>query len=421
MYKFHPTPNNVVTGIIKKHLPRKAIHVLEPSVGDGALINGICLKKNSLLAVDLDPSKVSYIKNFFSGHKLNVICANFLELNFSEEKFDLVICNPPFDGKNCITYQGATLPLEAAFLLKSISLCKDNGRLIFVLPCSVVQGSRLSKFREMLCQQVQLKYSYKLSKFAFTDVEGEFSVLIFDKNVKPVPTVFISQSGYKIVGEVDKVTDTWSFDAEEIHAEVELKSKLLSSEFRYVEFDSVFNVTRGKVTSDYNSAGHFHTTNVALQSKCSLSDAVKSSHKIDNPSLICFGDFYIKRVSRGLCDSLSIYSGDTQPFTDCIIKITPKQDFDKASMFFSLMVLLQDTNVKNILQKGSGAKYLDVRRLKKLQLPTGLESEFKIYYLKFIDGNHEDRIEIARKINLLLSNKKIPKVISSEKLQVKTA
>lgn len=143
-------------------LPNKAC-ILEPSVGTGTIILE-CMKyfKNfSLDAIEIDKSVYIKTKLLFDErvNTTNFMNADFLKHNFNKKRYDLIIGNPPYFE---ITKENRTLEviiknfkeilsgrtnIYSLFIYKCIKLLKPNGKLIFIIPKTILSGKYFSKLR----------------------------------------------------------------------------------------------------------------------------------------------------------------------------------------------------------------------------------------------------------------------------------
>ena len=394
MFYFYPTPEHIVENIVKRHSPSKFASVLEPSIGDGALLKALNTLGKKITCVDINSKRLSAVDLLQNSQEFKLIHSDFLNVNFKEEKFDLILCNPPFDGKKQYIFANKTLPIEAAFLKKSLELCREDGRLIFILPSSVTRGTRLKWFREYILDNYCLSYSYKLPKFTFKKVEGNFSVLIIDKKKKNNVTIFRNEKSEVKVKSLFKVTNNISFDADEIIAAKNYRSLIKNTALDLIPIDKLFSFQRGDIKSDYKRLEVLHTTNASQNLKASpISKLCVES-----------GDWIIKRVSRDLTNSLREYAGNKVSYTDCIIRIKSIDNNFTYRNFFSLSVMLQVKDFCEVITKGSGAKYLDFSTFKKIQVPINLHLAYDFHYRCFINANDNERIEIARKVAFIFIN-----------------
>ena len=133
------TPKNVRDKVINYLENHKFQSVLEPSCGSGEFINDIQNKFDKTKIVGIEYNKTIYnkIKNNF-GKNVELHNKDFLEYK-SNEKFDLIIGNPPYfvvsqKNKNCMTGRGNIFVL---FIYKCLTEhLKEGGIMAFVLPTS---------------------------------------------------------------------------------------------------------------------------------------------------------------------------------------------------------------------------------------------------------------------------------------------
>lgn len=133
------TPKNVRDKVINYLENQKFQSVLEPSFGSGEFINDIQNKFDKTKIVGIEYNKTIYnkIKNNF-GKNVELHNKDFLEYK-SNEKFDLIIGNPPYfvvsqKNKNCMTGRGNIFVL---FIYKCLTEhLKEGGIMAFVLPTS---------------------------------------------------------------------------------------------------------------------------------------------------------------------------------------------------------------------------------------------------------------------------------------------
>jgi predicted RNA methylase len=409
MHNFYPTPSHIVTSIIKKHIPRKARSFLDPSIGNGALIQGMKFNEKHLTCVDIDKTRLEFVEHLLGEGNYQFIHEDFLERDFGFAKFDCVICNPPFDGRKQYIDSSKKIPIEAAFLRKALSLISDKGRLIFILPSSVSKGSRLKWFRETILKEFHLSYSYKLPKFTFQDIEGEFSVVILDKRTGSGASHLRGSDNSRITLKSNDITKVNSFDSDEIIAFERYSSMISLIPFESVPFLDLFSLTRGPIASNYKKNNVLHTTNYFNfidENKVDVKD--NSNHKMD------FGDWMIKRVARNLLESVTEYKGSSSEYTDCILRLRAINRKFEIESFFAFHILTQLYATKNLLVKGSGASYLDVTALKNLKVPYGIHEYFVSDFEKYVNASHKSRLLTAKKCAFILENKTLD-VVSSNK------
>ncbi len=159
------TPQKVVLEMLSKI--NIGEEILEPSCGEGAFLNEINCDGN-IDAFDIDKEALKKIKN----EKANIYCEDFLKHTFSK-KYNTIIGNPPyikiqdldeeyrnFLQKNFYTCSSGNIDIFYAFIEKCISLLKDNGEMILIIPNSWCLNKSAEKLREILS-----KYEVEITDF----------------------------------------------------------------------------------------------------------------------------------------------------------------------------------------------------------------------------------------------------------------
>lgn len=123
---FYPTPAKVADQVIAALEIRDGQEILEPSCGDGALLEALdrWTRRHSVearvLGVECDSGRVATCRR----KGFNVVQDNFLELP-EGKKFDRIIMNPPFCGKHYKKHLG-----------KAVAMLKPGGKLVSILPAT---------------------------------------------------------------------------------------------------------------------------------------------------------------------------------------------------------------------------------------------------------------------------------------------
>ena len=99
---------------------RKPVRVLEPSCGDGRILDELRARGCRSLGIEVDPGRATQAKA--KGH--SVLCANFLEQP-ATPTFDRVVMNPPFYGQHYVKH-----------VRHAIGFLKPGGVLVAILPAT---------------------------------------------------------------------------------------------------------------------------------------------------------------------------------------------------------------------------------------------------------------------------------------------
>lgn len=143
--------------------------VLEPSCGTGIIILE-CIKnfKNfSLDAIEIDKNIYTKTKKIFSSiDNIHFINNDFLKHDFGKKKYDLIIGNPPYfeitkENRVLITEEfkeivSGRINIYSLFIYKCIKLLKPNGKLVFIIPKTILSGKYFSKLRTFIHQNCNI-------------------------------------------------------------------------------------------------------------------------------------------------------------------------------------------------------------------------------------------------------------------------
>lgn len=102
------------------HNPPEPIRVLEPSCGDGRILDAIRDRRHHLLGIEYHHGRAAQAKA--KGH--NVLTANFLDCPPRAE-FDAVVMNPPFYGRHYVKH-----------VRHALKFLKPRGLLVSILPAT---------------------------------------------------------------------------------------------------------------------------------------------------------------------------------------------------------------------------------------------------------------------------------------------
>lgn len=118
--QFYPTPRKVIDRVLSSISISKDERVLEPSCGDGAILDALAESGIYANGIEYDAGRANQSRA--KGHSVQI--ANFLECE-PDPRFDYVIMNPPFAGQHYVKH------VEHA-----MKFLRAGGILIAILPAN---------------------------------------------------------------------------------------------------------------------------------------------------------------------------------------------------------------------------------------------------------------------------------------------
>lgn len=190
--------------------------VLEPSCGDGvfveaardalrALRTNARYKKEQLVGVELVEEEAFKARSRVPEFRNGIICQDFfswLAENQPIAKFDAVLGNPPFIRYQNFPEPCRTLAMEfmqaqglrpnrltniwVPFVVASITLLKEGGRLAMVIPAELLQVTYAGQLRQYFADNFRKITIYACNEMFFENAEQEVVLLLADEKL-PTP------------------------------------------------------------------------------------------------------------------------------------------------------------------------------------------------------------------------------------------
>lgn len=151
--------------------------VLEPSAGDGALVEPLFGVASKVHAIELDPSQAAYIMSDCTVDEtaVTVTTGDFLKLPRFAKRYDVALMNPPFENGQ-----------DVAFVMKALEWC---GEVVSILRLKALAGVRR---KAELWDRVELARLCILSRRpAFSGQKGamaDFVVAHLRRPAHPIPS-----------------------------------------------------------------------------------------------------------------------------------------------------------------------------------------------------------------------------------------
>jgi type I restriction enzyme M protein len=202
------TPEVVVEKALSLIPNIKIENIIDPAVGNGIFLK-IAQKKYSqakLFGIDIDAKIIEELKvfnfqnaNFFVGDALlnKTWQDGVIQKVISNGGFDLVVGNPPFSSwfqrikePNILAnYKLANINgklmksqgIEILFLELFITLAKNKGYIIIVLPDGILSNPQYKYVREFITRNTEVKHIINLPRNIFKDTSAKTSILILEK------------------------------------------------------------------------------------------------------------------------------------------------------------------------------------------------------------------------------------------------
>lgn len=141
--QFYKTPLKAVERLIDSIYFNDGDVILEPSCGDGAILDGLRagINKHRYDKIDFDLYGVEFDYNRCMQARekgYNVFNANFLTFT-SNTKFDKIVMNPPFYGKHYFKH-----------IKQAYSLLKDGGEIHCILPITAIEHGLIDEYKHSI-------------------------------------------------------------------------------------------------------------------------------------------------------------------------------------------------------------------------------------------------------------------------------
>jgi len=408
MTQDHYTPVDVARALAR-HAPRHLGSVLEPAVGSGILLQPL-LKRlrasaTTVVCVDQDPRALASLgKNTpLTVSNLEVICEDFLswskKKNSKARQFDCVLMNPPFAGKRSdfveLIYQVDStkaketirrVPIEIAFVATAVKFLKPGGRLLAILPTSVIAARSSRWLREYLLKNGWVKYVHELPPFTFKKVSARTYLFVFEKYQKQRTLILMNHDLRKperLKVDGNKLAPDFRFDYGYNLALSTLRRLRDKKDIKWTPLGDVASILRGEIDSPVGAQSAFHTTNYCNGFWTESARKDQLIRSVTEPGIRA-NDLLVQRVGRNCSKTVgAIANAEGYAASDCLMIIRPRKSEDRERLLFALRVMLAGDIGSNFLESGAGASYLTAAQLVEIQIPINLDSLYPNTFLKY--------------------------------------
>ncbi len=404
--KRHDTPRDVANAL-SRHAPHTIRALLDPAVGAGNLIaplvSRVTRQDAKVYCVDSDIGAITSFSGSYRGSlpsRTKFIHSDFLSWSAGRPgpKFDCIVMNPPFaatkgelrrlERPGDYRSTGTTIrymPLEAAFVCRAIDLLEDRGRLLAILPCSVVMSERLQWLRDELLSQGAIRFVHELPPRSFPRVESRMYLLVFDKGCRQRQISFLNHDLHK--PERLKLRLARSplsrLDFGYVNAGARIERLRQFEWLGWKSLGDVAGVTRGDINSPDGPQCAVHSTDFR-NGFWRASERHDASVVADDGRRVQRGDILMVRVGRNAYRSFGRGIGiHGMACSDCVVIVRPRNVRLGTKLLFALRVILAQEWARPLLERGTGASYISHRSLLELPIPMDVCSHYPRHFEAF--------------------------------------
>jgi len=331
----------------------------------------------------------------------------------SDGLFDCIIMNPPFAGRAESLHRVSLVqvggqgsgrcryaPLEASFVLRGIELLRPKGRLLAILPGSLVCSNRTSWFREFLLEAGSVLCVHELPGRTFPGVESRVYLVVFEKRRAGRLCVLSNHD----LSAPESVRVRMSEESPDFrldygfHAAKRRLAKLrgVGPNWRKLGEECIFH--RGTEASPTGPLYAVHT--------CDYEGGFwrrSPRHKQLSPNrdvlVVERGDLLMKHVGRGCASSLGVpVELIGVPCSDCMFILRPSRVADRTRLLFAVRVCLGGDLLAALVERGTGASYVAEGDLLNLAVPLDLAEKYPRPFAQYRTAVSRHRFQVMMEI-----------------------
>ena len=359
-------------------VPAKSEAILEPAAGNGALLKALVSRltaeKGRIVIVDSDREALAQCRRIAvpPGWLASLHCGDYISLRL-DQMFDCVIMNPPFAARGekylIKNFEGVdcSYPIEVAFVIKTLRALREGGRMIGLLPASLINADAYRWLRHGLGKEGTLKIVHELPERTFPTADVKTYMVVFDKAKTQKPLRLWNHS----LNEPEELLISPTADRLDFsfyEAQRELKRLKQKTEIEWREIREIVLAVRGHVLTPTKRFA-IHTTDYRAGFWKS-----QRTHNPDFPEKAATSkDILVKRVSRRCATTFGFMRGSgAGNATDCVLILKPKKGVSQEELLFSLRVFFGWKWARCVLERGAAASYISLDALNSTEIPVNL-------------------------------------------------
>jgi len=199
IYFTHPTTIQKNLKYLDKYM-KNVKSILEPSFGTGEYISALINSKTDnahITGIELNKTIYDSVmnSNTFDHDQIDLLNEDFIQYDFKDKKYDLIIGNPPYFvikkkdvNEDYLQYFDGRPNMFVLFVLKSLDLLADNGILSFVLPRNFQNCLYFNKVRQKVYNEFEILNLFECDD-NYIETKQKTIILIIRKKEKMTKSI----------------------------------------------------------------------------------------------------------------------------------------------------------------------------------------------------------------------------------------
>ena len=397
-----------VARILCRHLPKTLKCLLDPAIGSGTLLvpalKVIARQQGRVIGVDIDQKALQEAKHTLASERevdFTLICKEFVRWSMTKavhrdlaNHFDCIMMNSPFMGKvedwvpldiSLDNRKAAKrVSIEVAFLYRCLHLLRQGGRLLAVLPASVISSQTNKWIRDELLKNGSIEIVHELPKFCFPAVESRMYLFVYIKGSTKARIEFRNHdlaSPKKMVVQRKDLEKSRRLDYSYYESRSKYKSLLQCEDLAWVQLSSLADVIRDR--NDLPKEELIHTW---CYKDCYWQGSRRRRRKCVLPvTPVRRNDILISRVGRRCSQTIGMARQTAVGclMSDCVLALRPRKLVDPVNLLFVLRSTFCNIYGEALLERGSGASYVSAHDLNELSIPLLLAKAYPNEYATY--------------------------------------